>query len=289
MRTPGGTEVRPLCNIDGASLYKHVTPSSAVDRAKIKSRFEITGALPRLNLEQADKIVFIATLKSMQERVNEPRASLFKLMGARAKDVFEASGLKPVSKEDNSSEDDNLLSYHWNHILAHFLADPQNLETESLDKERGNIVPGTAAANYNTLATVELPLRNKLIKGNTDAIRIEATPNYEDGFLIPQTINYLLTWEEKDVHGTLTSHYNEFTISPQSHLRYTKPMHESFEILRTHSPGIIRSRAATSPSFFSLDSPSSVASSNTSHADVTDTDASEDISQTAMDYRFNQL
>ncbi|KTD32532.1 hypothetical protein Lmor_2157 [Legionella moravica] len=229
VKTPGGNKARPLCRIDGQTLFKHLTPvSQAPKKGRLSlldiSREELLAAIPKLNLEQAQEIRFVATLEGIQERSGlSRRHSQFSITKAKASDVFRAHGIEIKPAEGRS--------FHWSHLIAHFLADTQELATDTPEKEIINLVPTTDAANYNTLEAVELYIRKKLIDEDTDNILIKVTPEYTGQSHIPNMLTYTLSWVE--CHDK--QHEQIFYINPQSYQRITKSMHDSIDVLRENS------------------------------------------------------
>ncbi|MDI1352507.1 MAG: hypothetical protein PSV35_07025, partial [bacterium] len=93
MRTPGKSLVRPVFTVNGATLFKHLTPFSSqakTDREDLRdvSKEELLGSLPRLNFDKAVTVQFVATLEAIVQRSQTPRRQSQKaIMGASASDV----------------------------------------------------------------------------------------------------------------------------------------------------------------------------------------------------------
>jgi hypothetical protein len=230
MRTPGKTLTRPVCTIKGYTLFKHLTPSSTkpmADKENISpvSAETMKEVLPRLRFEQAVEVEFYATLEAINQRAGiARRQSQNALMGASASDVFRAHGIEITST--------NGRSYHWSHLIAHFLADNEEISSCSPEQEAINLVPATAAANYNILEAIELFIKKKLIEKETDQIKIKANPQFNGDALIPDMLIYTLNWNELNSENNIVSCEEQFNISLQSHQRFTKSMHLSFTSLR---------------------------------------------------------
>jgi hypothetical protein len=226
VRTPGGNKARPLCQINGQTLFQPCTPlSKAPKQGRVDVRDttlkQISFQLPKLPLEKAQLIKFTATLAAISERSGIPRrVGQNSQMKAKASDVFRAHGIE-IKPQDGRS-------HHWAHLIAHFLGDIQDLCFDDSDEEVLNLVPSTAAANYNTLEAIENFIKNKLIDEDTDKIDIEVEPVYNGEALIPDMLNYTLYWT-----GNYGQKCNEiFYISPQSYERITKSAHETIKALR---------------------------------------------------------
>lgn len=232
VRSPGGTKVRPFGDFKAhigntkthLALFKPITPEK--NRAPLTHKGN--GKIP-FSFDRASPVTFIATLAQMNARENTPRRqSQGSIMGTSAASVFIFHGVKisPAQK----------ASYHWSHLIAHFLGDTQDLSREDASTEIVNLVPSTATANYNTLRTIEYFIRDKLKKGSTKQIHIKVTPEYSDEILIPRLLTYALTWDETDSLGAIQHHENTYSISPQSYERITKKELESIECAREGLP-----------------------------------------------------
>ena len=233
-QTPGGHKTRPVCTIDGHTFFKPLTPNhTEKTRGRVilldVKKEKLLKKIPKLLLDRAAPVSYTATLDTITERSGKPREQSQKsVAGVSSADVFRAYGveIKPMHSR----------SQHWSHLIAHFLADPQDITplSDEPDKEIINLVPTTSAANYNTLESVELFIRTKLIKEETDKITIKVNPIYSGERRIPDLLVYELNWSEGDSEED-RMHYNEqFFIHPQSHCRTTKTMHESIDTLRAH-------------------------------------------------------
>jgi hypothetical protein len=231
-RTPGGRKVRPVCDVNRFSLFKHLTPYS---KKPEEARVDLSGAsakaiafnLPKLNIKRAEAVEFTATLEAIKEREGKRRReSQGRIMGASAQDVFQAHGIEVCYEHKNA--------HHWAHLIAHFLCDASEIESDSDSEgeEVINLVASTAAANYNTLKTVELFIRNKLLNKETEEILIQVQPSFTGEAIIPNLLTYTLTWTERNEDGMGLARENIFYINPQSYERINKCMLESIDVLR---------------------------------------------------------
>lgn len=227
MRTPNGRKVRPVCDINGVELFKHVTPYSKAartERVDVRNVSEqtIAAELPRLQTQRAEPVEFTATLATLQARSGLRRpASQCSIMGASVNDVFRAHGIE-ISYEHQNSQ-------HWAHLLAHCLCDSNQIISER--DETINLVPSTAAANYNTLKVVELFVKNKLESEDSEEIHIHVAPHYSGESLIPDLLVYTLKWKEMNA-GQQQEFNEKFYINPQSYERISQRMQQSIETLR---------------------------------------------------------
>lgn len=246
VRTPGGNKARPLCNINGQTLFKPLTPmSKAPKQGRVDigfvSRTSLAEKLKKPALERAKPVKFIATLEKINARSGLPRRqSQFSITKVKASDVFRAHGIE-IQPADGRF-------HHWSHLIAHFMGDVQdiitenqNIITDDLDimiqepeEEIINLIPSTSASNYNTLETIELFIRKKLLDEDTDKIHITVTPLYNGDLVIPDMLTYSLSW----VENYNQEHTQIFYISPQSYERITKSMHSSIDVLREHGKTI---------------------------------------------------
>lgn len=217
-RTPGQTKVRPVFTIGTDCFFKPLTPyGNKADKGRVDVRQaslqKITTTLPRLQPDRAGPIEFIATFESMNERSGKTRRiSQKSIKKVTCADVFRAHGIEIQSTDGRA--------HHWSHTIAHFLGGGDDL------------VPATAAANYNTLEAIELFIQKKLISKTTDQIHIHVEPIYSGESLIPDLLIYSLNWIE--LNECLNQKKSEvFYINPQSYLRFTHSMHESLKLARS--------------------------------------------------------
>ncbi|KTD61066.1 hypothetical protein Lsha_1313 [Legionella shakespearei DSM 23087] len=233
MRTPGGNKVRQVCKIGAIPFFQPLSPyvkGTREGRIDVRdaSKSRIQDSLPQLEFVRAEPVEFIATRELLQERVgairrNKPKTS--------ASNVFRAHGIEIAPSMGRS--------YHWAHLIAHFLGDTQDICTENDDKEIINVVPSTAEANYNTLEAIELFIRKKLVEEAADQIHIKVTPQYSGESLIPDLLIYNLNWKEQNVPGAALEFNEVFYINPQSYQRITKSMHESIAVVRKHRSNMV--------------------------------------------------
>ena len=230
-RTPGGTKTRPVCTIEGLTFFKPLTPyskESRVGRADVReaSIGNIMHTLPKLQLRRADPVEYTATLAVIEERSGQARRQYTQhsIAQASASDVFRAHGINIIPAHSRSQ--------HWAHLIAHFLGDTQDLTIQDNTKEIINLVPSTAAANYNTLEVIELFIKQKLTDQETDRILICVEPVYTGEALIPDLLVYSLTWVEKNKRGQVRECHETFYINPQSYHRVTKSMRQAINLLR---------------------------------------------------------
>lgn len=226
VKTPGGTKVRPLCTIGAITFFK---PTSPMSKEPLQGRVDVRKSQKHthLQIKQAASVQFTATLPAIIERASKiRRQSQFAQTKIKSSDVFRAHGIE-IKPEHGRN-------HHWAHLIAHFLGDINDVSTLNPEKEVINLVPSTAAANYNTLETVELFIREKLIKKETQKIDILVIPQYSKDALIPDMLEYRLAWTEENAHGQ-TQQCNElFYINPQSYQRITHKMQQSIAVLRAH-------------------------------------------------------
>ena len=223
MSTASGKKVRPLCDVKGICLFKPVTPfgkSSERARADLRNSSSemVMADLPRLNPKKAEAVEFTATLEKIIEREGKRRRqSQNAIMGASARHVFEAHGIE-VSYEHKNE-------HHWAHLIGHFLCDSSEVSGEA--DEVINLIPSTAAANYNTLKVIELFIKGTLKSEKTEEIHIHVLPRFSGDALIPDQLIYTLKWMDKEL-GLQT---NVYYINPQSYARITSSMQNSIEVL----------------------------------------------------------
>lgn len=225
-KTPGGHKVRAVCTIDNEfTFFKYPTPQKTKEQnGRIYldgvEKKDILTTLPKLHFARAVPVEYTATLEPILNRSGMMRrCNALTLMGASATQVFKAHGIEITPTETRSQ--------HWAHLIAHFLTDESNVTSTTPDMELINLVPSTSAANYNTLEAIELFIREKLVDKKTEQIHIRVVPTYSDENIIPDSLIYNLDWHENQKQCT-----EVFYINPQSHLRTTKSMYKSFEILR---------------------------------------------------------
>ncbi len=90
-----------------------------------------------------------------------------------------------------------------------------------------NLVPSTAAANYNTLELVEQFIATKFEECKITQVQIDVKPTYPGYSLIPNQLDFELTWDE----GGKT-HKDVITIKPDSFARIGAQTHKAIDCLR---------------------------------------------------------
>ncbi len=239
-KTPGGRKVRPICKLaterNEHTFFKHLTPESKKHgQGRVQEsnapKQKVCKTLTNLLFEKAEPVEYTATRQVIIERRGQRRQqSARSIMGATAADVFRAYDINISSTEGRA--------IHWAHLIAHFLGDTQDItvtdfvKKEELAKEIINLVPSTAAANYNTLEAVELFIREQLLSEKTDKISIRVTPVYSGECLIPDLLKYDLKWAETNFRGVVLNCHEQFYINPKSYSRLTKSVHESIAVVR---------------------------------------------------------
>ena len=213
-KTPGGRKVHAVYRNGAGTLFKPVTPvgrDGMID-TQCARREEIEGALSTLDFSRCTEITFKATLAHLYARSGKGRGvAQNTLMKARCRDVFAAHDTKgDILIQGNR--------YHWSHLIAHFLGGEQS---------KLNLIPGTAASNYNTLEVVEQFIAKKLLTKKVLSIDINVEPTYRGESLIPDELAFQLTWDE------LSRRYSEtIRINPRSYQRITRSMQSSIALLR---------------------------------------------------------
>jgi hypothetical protein len=228
MRTPGGNKVRQMCKIGSIPFFQPLSPYAKGTRegrldVREASKSSIQDSLPQLEFVRAEPVEFVATRELIQERIGALRRHKPK---TSASNVFRAHGIEITPSMGRS--------YHWAHLIAHFLGDTQDIQAENESKEIINLVPSTAEANYNTLEAIELFIRKKLIEEAVDQVQIKVTPKYSGESLIPDLLIYNLDWKEQNLLGAAQEVNEVFFINPQSYQRITKSMHESIAVVRKY-------------------------------------------------------
>ncbi len=213
-RTPGKTKVHAIYSNGIGGLFKPLTPYNAQGMVNIEkaSHKVIKFKLPKLVFDRPKCINFTATLPKMTERQNKSRrVAQNRLMQASCREVFAAHGTETVIKIHGSN-------YHWSHLIAHFLGGSQSQE---------NLIPGTAASNYNTLELVEQFIARKLTDDKIVSIDISVNPTYSGESLIPDELLFQLKWMDAG-----RPYVENIAINPRSSQRITKSMHGTVELLR---------------------------------------------------------
>lgn len=212
MRTPGGTKVRPLCDINNQMLFKPFSPMKfKADKAEdpLVTKETLLDALPNATYKKAEPIQFTATLEAITQARGKSRGRSAKaIKGHSASDYFLAHRLE-------------IPNCHFAHLQAHCLGGIQQFD---------NLIPSTAAANYNTLEAIELHILELLTSKQTDQVHVKVVPTYTNDALIPDLLTYTLNW--KDNNSSSYPQEEIIYITPQSASRITKSMHQSIKLLR---------------------------------------------------------
>ncbi|KTC77882.1 DNA/RNA non-specific endonuclease [Legionella brunensis] len=214
-RTPGGSKVRSLWSrTTGNStipFFKPLTPSPL--KVKIKgSEDKIKRKIPKLLFVRHETIHFQATLEKLEERQDSKRRiGQNQLTGASCQSVFAVCDENIIIESRGSK-------YHWSHMIAYFLGGEQSID---------NLVPATAASNYNVLEVIEQFIAQKLIEDKIPSINITVEPVYVDTTNIPGKLIFTLDWEELGKYCSETTH-----IDTRSHQRITKSMLMSIKLVR---------------------------------------------------------
>lgn len=233
-KTPKGSKVRPFCTIGNKSLFQPLSPYSnnltregTIDLSQ-SSDLKKSKLLPKVLFAKLDSIEFTATLERMLERSGKSRKiSQQSLMKISSSNVFRAHGVIISAKEGHH--------FHWMHLIAYFLGGPQ----DSI-----NLVPSTAAANYNTLETIELFIKEKLVNNEAKQIHIKVTPHYSHQQLIPGMLEYTLNWNSVNKSGLTQAHHEIFYINPLSYQRINQPIQASIKVLRDNEQNPLMASSA---------------------------------------------
>lgn len=212
MRTPGGTKIRPVCEINDQRFFKPFSPTkfkAGNEKTTELTKETLLEALPQATYKKAQAIAFTATLEAINQARGKSRGRSAKaIKGHSATEYFKAHRIE-------------ILNGHFAHLQAHCLGGPQQFD---------NLVPSTAAANYNTLEAIELHILELLTSKKTNAVHVKVVPTYTNEGLIPDLLTYTLEWQ--DASQTLAPQQEIVYITPQSTSRITKSMHDSIKLLR---------------------------------------------------------
>ncbi|MBA2709274.1 MAG: DNA/RNA non-specific endonuclease [Tatlockia sp.] len=225
--TPGKTKVRPFFSNDCGTLFKPLTPyGTKTEQGMVNTtksqRFFIEKKVPRINFDRPDTISFTATLEKLKNRQGtKRRLGQKQLMGASCCDVFKAHGSEELITI-------NGRDYHWSHLIAYFLGGKHTEE---------EIIPGTAASNYNTLELVENFIALQLTEQGIDSVDIQVQPCYSNDSLIPDELIFHLSWHTP---GSNVSCFEKIHINPRSYQRVTGSMHKSVELMRESNKSLKR-------------------------------------------------
>lgn len=214
-----GTRVRRQYSGCGVEFFTPLTPVKNQHDTSKSNRFEIRKRLPRLHYDRPNEVFFTATQATIEACHGKKRyLSQKQLTGASCKDVFIAHGDAFAVKMSGNK-------FHWSHLIAHFLGGQQSKE---------NLIPATAASNYNTLEMVEQFIAEKLASGMCHSIDIKATPMWtNEESLIPDELVFNLRWQEINSQDKSINKEEFIHINPRSHQRITASMHKSMACLRS--------------------------------------------------------
>lgn len=208
-------KIRPFFSNAHGTLFKPQTPPGNKHQKGRVDTSKLIGPMRKLKFDRPTEISFTATLEKMQLRQGTPRRKgQAQLTGARCIEIFQTLGcddLITISGND----------YHWSHMIAYFLGGEHSNQ---------NLIPSTAAANYNVLEVIEHDIAEKLTNG-FNSITIVVTPHYDDenDSLIPDLLMFKLTWSSPQDNAT---HFEQISINPRSYQRVTNSMHKSIAALR---------------------------------------------------------
>lgn len=212
-QTPGGQRVYPVYSNTMARLFKPLTPykQGGMVNTENASQEKIARDLPNRGISRSESIRFTATLPKLVIQQSLRRQGQRKLMKGTCRAVFAAHGIETMDKAHGSH-------YHWSHLIAHFLGGEHRKE---------NIIPATAASNYNTLEIIEQFVECKLTNDRVSSIDINVIPTYSNNSFIPDQVQFNLRWQEGKIQ-----HDEAIIINPRSHQRITASMRSVIAFLR---------------------------------------------------------
>ncbi|MGQ3889729.1 hypothetical protein ACQUW5_11955 [Legionella sp. CNM-1927-20] len=208
-------------------LFKKVTPmkdKSGRGREKISDlkAKEVKDKIPGLVSKQIQPLEYTVTLKDIQKTSKKGRRfGQNGLAGASCREVFEAYGADTIIKPKGSD-------YHWNHIRGLCIGGQHSSE---------HLFPATAASNYSTLLIVENFIIDKLSEEREfpiEQINIKVTPVYskDSEVLIPEVINFELTWEEINSDLEIISKKEIINLSARSNLKLNQNARAAIDFMR---------------------------------------------------------
>ena len=201
------TKVKPLCEINGNRFFIPFSPTKLEPTHLTKE--EITKKLPKAIYQQATMREYTVTLETITQCKGKARSCSGKqLMGHSALEFMEAHQQKIEGKK------------HLAHLQAHCLDGPQSQD---------NLVPSSAAANYNTLELVERHIIDLIETNKTDAVHVRVTPQHEGNTVLSNLLTYSLKWTDK---SSSKDHNETHYITPLSTYRVTHFIHKRIEVLR---------------------------------------------------------
>ncbi|WP_165482338.1 DNA/RNA non-specific endonuclease [Fluoribacter gormanii] len=216
-QTLGKTKVRSYYINNQVSFFKPLTPYGNKDECGMVNidkaqGLKIESKCRKVLFERPGTILFTATREKPNKRqASKRRAGQNQLMGASCRDIFLAhcnDDLITIRGND----------YHWPHLIAYFLGG---------EHSRKNIVPGTAASNYNTLELVEQFVAHQLIDEKVDEIKIKVEPYYNGDTLIPDELIFHLNWQKLG-----NNCFEKIHINPRSYQRVNGSIHNCIEFVR---------------------------------------------------------
>lgn len=229
-RTPGKRKVRPFYTKEGGSLnrpltfYTPISPEGKKGMVVMKqvTAQELKDKIPTLAAQRAKPITFQVFKKDIKSNTRASRRINQKSMtGATCQQLFAAHGVDTIIKIHGSE-------YHWSHIWGLFLGGQHSVR---------NLIPTTAAANYNMLKIFERYVAKRLTEDNAnspDCIQITAIPKYEENSdsLIPIELKLNLSWEDKDTEGNSKKIAETITINTRSYRTMTDTMVQAISFAR---------------------------------------------------------
>lgn len=229
-RTPGQSKVRPFYTKEGGSLkrpltfYTPISPEGKKGMVAIKqvTAQEIKDKIPTLAAQRAKPITFQVFQKDIKSNTRSTRRIPQKSMtGTTCQKLFAAHGVDTILKLHGSE-------YHWSHIWGLLLGGQHSVK---------NLIPTTAAANYNMLKIFEKYVAKRLTEGKAnslDCIQITAIPKYEENSdsLIPIELKLNLSWEDRDSLGNSKKIAETITINTRSYRTMTDSMVQAISFAR---------------------------------------------------------
>ncbi|WP_131783561.1 DNA/RNA non-specific endonuclease [Legionella gresilensis] len=208
-------------------FFKKTTPEKNKlnpGRARIKdlSIEEIREEIPQLVSKKIPPQEYTVKFQDiLKAHVKKRRFGQNSLTGASCREVFAAYGADTIIKPKGSD-------YHWSHIRGLCLGGQHSAD---------HLFPATAASNYSTLLVVENFIIEKLSEEREfpiEQINIKVTPVYSQNseILIPEVINFELTWEELNSDLEVVSKKEIITISTRSELKLTQGARAAINSMR---------------------------------------------------------
>lgn len=223
--SPGESQkIRPVMSKESGTLYEAVTPEPIYKRSRqaTASAETLRQKFPGYVYKRPGPINFTINAESIENRRSVKRpVSQRQLTGAACVEVFK------VESHGDERIVINGRQCHWSHLIAYFLGGAHS---------KDNLVPTSAAANYNILDTVERFIADKILNSTKDErvreIRLEVTPYYapENKGDIPDLLYFNLNWVSPGHSDVRLKETIE--IKPDSFRRYTSSMQKSFSVFR---------------------------------------------------------